>query len=77
MNPLSPTQRALATNAAQRILLSSKCEEAMRLPQTEVIVLPREEAECLAAFAAESLGMKATDFDLGEWFSTATEGGRG
>lgn len=77
MSSFSPAQRALATNAAHRILMATTAEDAMNLPQMKTVILPREEAECLAAFAAENLGMKPEDFDLGEWVGPAPkEGGR-
>ena len=83
MSNYSPTQRILATNAAQRILIASQCEEQLRLPTSNVVILPREEAECLAAVAAELLGFSPSQFDLGPWVSPeseqpeeSTEGGR-
>lgn len=83
MSVVSPTQRILATNAAQRILLATQCEEQMSLPPSKVVILPREEAECLAAVAAELLGFSPAQFDLGPWVApaseqdeTSTEGGR-
>lgn len=73
MSEVSPTQRILATNAAQRILIASQCEEQLKLPTSNVVILPREEAECLAAVAAELLGFSASQFDMGPWVAPASD----